>query len=130
MTVALKLFNWNSLVSIILGIVAAFVVWAIFKHCFPLVTDDRSAFLALFGAGFLLCSVGLSLAGGQRGFSWLHPLTMLAAVTGTAALILGAIVLFNRPLPFGLSMRQASLLMTGIIFAKWALTYLHQIILK
>ncbi len=88
------------------------------------------AFLALFGAGFLLCTVGLSLAGGQRGFSWLHPLTMLAAVTGTAALILGALVLFNRPLPCGLSMRQASLLMTGIIFAKWALTYLHQIILK
>ncbi len=130
MNVTLKLFNWNSLVSIILGIVAAFVVWAILKHRFPLVTDDRSAFLMLFGAGFLLCSVGLSLAGGQHGFSWLHPMTIAAVVIGAAALFLGVIALINRPLPLGLNYRQASLLMTGIIFLKWVLTYIHQIILK
>jgi hypothetical protein len=130
MSAVLKVFNWNSLISILLGVTAAFVVLAILKHRFPLVSDDRSAFLMLSGAGFLLCSVGLSLAGGQRGFSWLHPMTIIATVTGAAALILAGIVLFNQPLPFGLSLRQTSLLMTGIIFFKWILTYIHQIILK
>ena len=130
MTAVLKVFHWNSLISILLGVAAAFLIWAILRHRFPLVSDDRSAFLMLFGAGFLLCSVGLFLASGQRGFSWLHPMTIIATVTGSVALILAGIVLFNRPLPFSLSLRQASLLMTGIIFFKWALTYIHQIILK
>lgn len=130
MTIVLKLFHWNSLVSILLGAIATVMVWAILKHRFPLVTDDRSAFLMLSGAGFLLCSIGLSLAGGQRGFSWLHPMTLVATIMGTAALLLAVVVLINRPLPFGLSLRQAALLMSGIIIVKWALTYVHQILLK
>lgn len=88
-----------------------------------LLRNDRVLFAGLFGAGFILCTRGISKA---PVFGWTHPVSLIGCGLGAAALLLAAQVFFKaRILPLR-SDRQAIYLLGGIIAAKALLALLYR----
>lgn len=128
MSTEFKLFPWNLVLSILLGLAAGWVIWAGLGRRLPFISDERGLFLTVAAAGFVMCCIGLPLASGQKAFSWLNPFVLVASGLGTLALILIVLVLTGRQVPLLSDERQATIAMAAIIFLKWATAIIHQII--
>jgi hypothetical protein len=130
MSTEFKLFPWNVVLSVILGLVAAGVTWAGLERRLPFISDERGLFLTVAGVGFVMCCIGLPLASGQKAFSWLNPFVLVATVLGVLAMILIVLVLTGRQVPLLSGERQATIAMAAIIFLKWATAVIHQVIAR
>lgn len=85
--------------------------------------NDRILFAGLFGAGFILCTAGISKA---PIYGWTHPISILGCGLGAAALLLAAQVFFKKRIFPLRSDRQAIFLLGGIIAAKVLLALLYR----
>jgi hypothetical protein len=128
MSTEFKLFPWNVVLSIVLGLVAAGVIWAGLGRRLPFISDEHGLFLTVAAVGFGMCCIGLPLASGQKAFSWLNPFVLIASVLGALALILIVLVLTGRQVPLLADERQATIAMAAIIFLKWSTAMIHQIV--
>jgi hypothetical protein len=114
---------------VLLVIVPALLVWAFLSgKDLPLISTERGAFIGLAIVGFVMCSLALSTRSPQAEFSWLNPFILLAAILGTAALLLVVSVLIGKTLTVFTDTRTAFIALAAIIFAKWVITSLHIIV--
>ena len=119
-------FNWSALGSSLLGIVALFLVFSYMTgRKFPLVVDDRSAFIALAVIGFGMCSVGMGRI--ANGLGWTHPITIVGAVLGTLLILLVVATLAGWRVPFIVNYRMAFIAVGVIGLAKWALAWISRL---
>ena len=130
MTAILKSIPVNQRAAFVLGIVVLWVTVATLTGSkLPLISSDRAAFLAVAALGFLMCTLALRSTAAQKGFSWLNPFAIAAAVLGTLAIVLAILVLTGRLLLLISGDRQAMLVMAAIILLRWGITFVHQVIL-
>lgn len=108
----------------VLGIVAALLVFAVLTdRPLPLISSDRAATFVLLILGFTMCAVG-SLRHIQPD-EWTHPVTVVAAVLGGLALLLGIAVLVGIRVPLISNERTALVILAIIVLAKVVLARLH-----
>jgi hypothetical protein len=89
----------------------------------PSLPTYRTAFFFLFLAGFALCS--LDGVGQAPTYGWTHPITIVGAVLGLFALLLGVTVLLRRYPPPLSGDRAAFFALLGIIALKLVLAALY-----
>jgi peptidoglycan/LPS O-acetylase OafA/YrhL len=87
--------------SIILALaVLGLIVGVIAQWNLPLISGPRSALIALFILGFIMCAAGgLSSKTERNGFSWLSPFVIIGMLLGAAAVYILYAGLSGRDLP-------------------------------
>lgn len=116
--------SWNSIGASALGILAAVLVFAFFTgRRFPLIADDRQAFIALVVIGFAMCSVGMGSMVNSMG--WSHWTIIAGSILGVAAMALIIAVLMGIKLPLISGYREAIIGLSAIGFTKWLIAFLR-----
>ena len=125
----LNLTRAQNIVSTALGVIVALFVFAVLTDFqIPLVSGIESAFFILAIVGFSICALGISHSIKARGF--LHPLNIVGVVLGVLALPLFFFtdVFGVKILLFDIGYRTAFIILAAIIFSKWVLARLGNLI--
>ena len=88
--------------SIVLALAAVgLVIGVMAQWNLPLISGSRSALIALFVLGFVMCAAGgLSSKTERDGFSWFSPFLIIGMVLGATAVYILYAGLSGRDLPF------------------------------
>ncbi len=106
----------------VIGVFALIIFFtAITDNKIPLISGDRSVFITLMIANFVMCSLGpipWTKPGG-----WLSPFNIALYMLGVSALLLIIVVITAKtvPIPLVSTYRTAYIILGIIIFTKWAL---------
>ncbi len=108
----------NSIISLVLGIVAAGLIFLVLTgRDVPIVGNGAGALLALGVIGIVMCTMsGIGSVQGTLG--WTHPLTIIGSILGVAALLVVALPLFGVKLPLIPDIRSAVLALAVIMLVK------------
>jgi hypothetical protein len=91
----------NSLSIILALAVLGLIVGVIAQWNLPLISGPRSALIALFVLGFIMCAAGgLSSKTERDGFSWFSPFVIIGMLLGAATVYILYAGLSGRELPF------------------------------
>ncbi len=119
----------SNLVVIVLGILAALLVFAVLTgRKVPLLSTDRAALLALVVIGMFICmqgGIGRVSASGE----WPHPFSILGYLLGAAIVLIGIAALFGKNIPPLTSFYQSFTAVTVIAAVKLVLTTFHRLFL-
>lgn len=119
----------TNLVVIILGILAAWLVFAVLtERKVPLLTTDRAALLALVVIGMIMCTRGgISRVAAAR--AWLHPFTIIGYLLGADILVIGIAALVGTNIPPLTSYYQSFVVVAVVAAIKVVLTTVHRLFL-
>ena len=121
--------NWNALGSSTLGIVALLLVFAVLTgRKVPLISGDRTAFIALAVIGFGMCSIGMGKI--ATGLGWTHPITIVGIAAGALVILLVIAMLAGWRVPFIADYRAAFITVAAVGLVKWALAWVSRLFLK
>jgi hypothetical protein len=121
--------NGSNLVVIVLGIVAAFLVFSVLTgRKVPLLTTDRAALLALVTIGMIMCAQGGIIRVAATG-AWLHPFTIIGYLLGAAIIVIGIAALAGKNIPPLTSYYQSFVVVAVIAAVKLVLTTVHRLFL-
>jgi len=102
----------------IIGFGALYVVLAhLGGRSVPLVTDDRTAFIALAIVGMAMCAFGIQTILNSTGL--LSPGTFIGAVLGILVLIAFVMALLNRPMLLLADYRIGFIALAIVVLVKW-----------
>lgn len=120
--------NVHTVLAAALGLMAvALVLLVLSGRTLPLITDDRGALIALGVIGFAMCT----LAGSGRvpaAIGWGHPISIVGALLGVAALLVITLPLINVKLPGLATDRSAFIALAVIMLVKIGLSGLSRFI--
>jgi hypothetical protein len=118
--------NWAG--SMLFGILAFVLTFGYLTgRALPIISDDRSAFLALAILGFLMCS--LSIGTTSAGLGWTHPITVLGLLLGVVLSLVIIAMLVGWPLPFITTYRAAFIAVAWIGLVKWVFGWVARLLL-
>jgi hypothetical protein len=121
----------NGIIVGFLGVAAILVITAVLtgrNEDLPLISSNKSAFLALAVIGFAMCIFG-SLSNIQPD-EWLEPMNIIASMLGVLAILLVLAVMSGTKIPLMESNNSAFTVLTVIIIAKVILATFHHVVLK
>lgn len=104
------------------------VITSLTSRNIPYISNYRVATFILLILGFLMCTLGAM--GYAISKNLLSPLTLIGAILGILALIIGILTVFNKNVPFIHGQREAFILLTIIICLKILLTRIHLFLIK
>lgn len=91
----------NTLSIVVALAVLGLIVGVVAQWNLPLISGPRSALIALFVLGFVMCAAGgLSSKTERSGFSWLSPFPIIGMLLGATAVYILYAALSGRELPF------------------------------
>ena len=112
----------NDVFVVVLGLAAAALVFfTLTGRSVPLISDDRGALLALGVIGFVMCSLG-GIGKAQSALGWAHPITIVGAILGVAALLIVLLPLINVKLPVLATDRSAFVALAVVMLVKVGLS--------
>lgn len=118
MSTNIALLNRGNGISSVLGLMGLILVIVLLTgKKLPLVSDERTIFIALASIGFLMCTFG-GMRSIQSG-GWLAWQSVVGMMMGILAGMLIIGMLFGVKLPYVSGYWDASLILAGIIFFKW-----------
>lgn len=108
----------------VLGVLAVIVLAANLngKKLFFIV-NDRICFITIGVIGLAMCGFGITR--NLPDINWLSPFNFIAYILGGLAIILAIIIFSDRNILFIKNYRIASVVLMGIIAAKWLLVLFH-----
>ncbi len=119
----------SNLVVIVLGILAALLVFAVLTgRKVPLLATDRAALLTLVVIGIIMCTQG-GISKVAANHAWLHPFSILGYLLGAAIVLIGIVALFGKNIPPLTSYHQSFIVVTVIAVVKLVLTAIHRLFL-
>jgi hypothetical protein len=113
--------------SIILALaVLGLVVGVVAQWNLPLIAGPRSALIALFVLGFIMCAVGgLSTKTERDGFTWSNPFVIVGMLLGITAVYILYAGLTGRELPYVSGEYGTFTALAVVMVAKFANSRLH-----
>jgi hypothetical protein len=112
----------NDVFVVVLGLAAAALVFfTLTGRSVPLISDDRGALLALGVIGIVMCSLG-GIGKAQSALGWTHPITIVGAILGVAALLIVILPLINVKLPVLATDRSAFVALAVVMLVKVGLS--------
>ena len=113
--------------SIVLALaVLGLIVGVIAQWNLPLISGPRSALIALFVLGFVMCAAGgLSSKTERAGFSWFSPFVIIGMLLGAAAMYILYAGVSGRDLPFVSGEYGAFIALALVMALKLANSRLH-----
>ena len=116
----------NSLSLVILLAAGGLVIGVLAGWNLPLISNPRSALIALFALGFVACAAGgLSSKTERDGFSYFDPFVINGVILGAAAVYVLYAGLAGRNLPVVSGEYGAFMALTAIMIVKLANSRLH-----
>jgi hypothetical protein len=116
--------NASNIVLGVLGIMGALLIFAVFTNRqIPLVSGHRAAFVALLIFGVVMCALGPLRS--IQPTAWGQPMTVVAVVLGSLALLLSVAVLSGIRMPLIPNDRAAFVALAIIMVTKVVLTAVH-----
>ncbi len=103
------------------ALAGVFAVLVLAGQDVPFISGDRQAFIALAVIGFLQCSIGMTASAVGGKMDWLNWANIAGTVLGIAAIALVAAVLTGRSAPLIPGYREAFVILTLLMLAKWSL---------
>ncbi len=86
----------------------------------PWLVSPRTALIALFIAGFAICTGGIGRVSSIN--AWTHPLAIFGYLIGFAIIVIAVAAFLNKPLPMISNDRSAFIAITGLIGLKWVIS--------
>lgn len=115
-------FTVNDVFVVVLGLTAATLVClTLTGRSVPLISDDRSALLALGVIGFVMCTLGGS-GKVPSILGWSHPITIVGSILGVAAMLIVILPLINVKLPVLATDRSAFIALAVVMLVKVGLS--------
>ena len=127
--------RWNTLLSIVLGLLTAIFVFAVLIGVkVPLVSGEKENFIALAVFGAVLCVAGNSHSATMFGWAnpryWGNTFSLIGMGLGAAAALLIVLTLFGMKIPLITGYKTAFIGLAIIIFLKVGLKILQNKKLK
>jgi len=121
--------RWNTVISVVLGLVTAIIVIAVLSGAKgPFVYGEKTSFLVLAALGAFLCVKGNSHSATMFGWMnpvyWTHPINIIGMILGVVALLLIVLTLAGINIPHITGYKTAFLVLAVIIFLKVGLKIL------
>lgn len=118
MTTNVSTSSANGIISLVLGLVAAGLVFLILTgREVPIVGNGAGALLTLGVIGIVMCTIsGIGPVQGSLG--WTHPLTIVGSILGVAAVLVVVLPLLGVQLPLVADTRSAVLALAVIMLVK------------
>jgi len=118
MTTNVSTSSANGIISLVLGLVAAGLVFLILTgRDVPIVGNGAGALLTLGVIGIVMCTIsGIGPVQGSLG--WTHPLTIVGSILGVAAVLVVVLPLLGVQLPLVADTRSAVLALAVIMLVK------------
>ena len=121
MTTNINTTSANGIITLVLGVLAAGVVFLVLTgRGVPIVGNGAGALLALGLIGMAMCTLG-GIGPTQSALGWTHPLTIIGSILGVAALLVVALPLLGVQLPLVTDTRSAVLALAVIMLVKVSL---------
>jgi hypothetical protein len=92
-----------------------------------MISDDRSAFVALAILGFLMCALGMGTI--ATGLGWTHPITVFGLLLGLVVSLVIIAMLVGWQLPFITNYRAAFIAVAWIGLVKWVFGWVARLLL-
>lgn len=119
----------SNLVVIVLGIMAAFLVFAVLTgRTIPLIMSDRAALLALLVIGMIMCTQG-GISRVAASGAWFHPFTIIGYLLGAGIIVIGIAALLGKNIPPLTNYYQSFVVVAVIAAVKVVLTTIHRLFL-
>jgi len=108
--------NWNTILSVMLGLLAGyFVISVLAGRDIPFITGEKESFIALAAVGLVACgAAGIWHSIIRFGFT--NPITIVGGVLGVTATLLVILTLLGTDIPLITGQRMA-ILVLGIIIS-------------
>jgi len=115
-------FTVNDVFVVVLGLAAAALIFfTLTGRSVPLISDDRGALLALGVMGFVMCTLGGSGKVPSM-LGWSHPISIVGAMLGVAAMLIVVLPLINVKLPVLATDRSAFIALAVVMLIKVGLS--------
>ena len=127
--------RWNTVMSTVLGLLAAIFVIAVLSGAKgPFAYGEKTSFIVLAALGGFLCVKGNSHSATMFGWMnpvyWTHPLNIIGMILGVAAVLLIVLTLIGIDIPLITGYKTAFLVLTVIIFLKVGLKIIFNTIVR
>jgi uncharacterized membrane protein len=121
--------RWNTVISIVLGLVTAIFVIAVLSSAKgPLAYGEKTSFIVLAALGAFLCVKGNSHSATMFGWMnpvyWTNPINIIGMILGVVAVLLVVLTLVGINIPLITGYNTAFLVLAAIIFLKVGLKIL------
>lgn len=116
----------NGLSILLAVVVVGLIAGVVSQWNMPLISGPRSALIALFVLGIVMCAAGgLSSKTERDGFSWLSPFLIVGMLLGATAVYILYAGLSGRELPFVSGEYGAFIALAVVLVAKLVNSRLH-----
>lgn len=116
----------NGLSIVMILAVLGLIIGVVAQWNLPLISGPRSALIALFVLGFVMCAAGgLSSKTERDGFSWFSPFLIIGMILGATAVYILYAGLSGRDLPFVSGEYGAFIALAAVMAVKLVNSRLH-----